>query len=97
MAFWCLLIPLSQGISPLAYVPPIRPMKRSDWPTLGQLIDMGKRVVVFIDYGADGSDGAIVDFLLPEFQMVSRAYMSIHNPYFISHRFLGLGRPVFAY
>ena len=63
-------------------------MKRSDWPTLGQLIDMNKRVVVFIDYGADGSNGAVVDFILPEFQMVSRAYMSIdlfilhHTPFF---------------
>jgi len=70
------------GISPLAYVPPIRPMKRSDWPTLGQLIDMGKRVVVFIDYGADGSNGAVVDFLLPEFQMVWEAPFSPTNPNF---------------
>ena len=39
---------------------------------------MNKRVVVFIDYGADGSNGAVVDFILPEFQMVSRAYMSCY-------------------
>ena len=60
-----------QGVTPLAYVPPSRPVKRSDWPTLGQLIDMNKRVIVFLDAGADGSAGGIVDFILPEFQMVS--------------------------
>lgn len=45
-------------------------MKQSDWPTLGQLIDSGKRVVVFLDAGADNS---IVDFILPEFAMVTSA------------------------
>jgi hypothetical protein len=42
-------------------------MKQSDWPTLGQLIDSGKRVVVFLDSGADVSS---VPFILPEFEMV---------------------------
>ncbi|KAH0582278.1 hypothetical protein H2248_011916 [Termitomyces sp. 'cryptogamus'] len=60
----------SAEITPLAYVPPSRPVKRDDWPTLGQLIDSGKRVIVFLDAGADGSDGGIVDFILPEFDMV---------------------------
>lgn len=45
-------------------------MKRSDWPTLGSLIDSGKRVVVFMDAGADGSDGGVVDFISPEFPNV---------------------------
>ncbi|KAF8067758.1 PLC-like phosphodiesterase [Lyophyllum atratum] len=58
------------GITPLAYVPPSRPVKRNDWPTLGQLIDQGKRVVVFLDAGADGSAGGVVDFILPQFQMI---------------------------
>ncbi|KNZ77622.1 hypothetical protein J132_04989 [Termitomyces sp. J132] len=61
----------SAEITPLAYVPPSRPVKRDDWPTLGQLIDSGKRVIVFLDAGADGSDGGIVDFILPEFDMAS--------------------------
>lgn len=43
-------------------------MKNSEWPTLGEMIDSGKRVVVFLDAGADTSQ---VDFLLPEFEMVS--------------------------
>ncbi|KAF9530747.1 PLC-like phosphodiesterase [Crepidotus variabilis] len=58
------------GLTSLAYVPPSRTMKRSDWPTLGELIDSQKRVVVFLDEGADGSDGGFVDFILPEFQMI---------------------------
>lgn len=49
------------------YVPPNVPMKYSDWPTLGEMIDSGKRVVMFLDAGADTTK---VDFILPEFQMV---------------------------
>jgi len=45
-------------------------MKQSGWPTLGQMIDSGKRVVVFMDSGADNGG---VDYILPEFQMVSVA------------------------
>jgi hypothetical protein len=43
-------------------------MKQSQWPTLGEMIDSGKRVVVFLDSGADTS---VVNFILPEFEMVS--------------------------
>jgi hypothetical protein len=59
----------SAGIDALAYVPPSVPMKRTQWPTLGEMIDSGKRVVVFLDAGADGSDGS-VNYILPEFEMV---------------------------
>lgn len=58
---------ISAGITPLAFVPPSIPVKQSDWPTLGELIDSGKRVVVFMDAGADG---IAVPFILPEFPMV---------------------------
>ncbi|KAG7452901.1 PLC-like phosphodiesterase [Guyanagaster necrorhizus] len=53
-------------ITDLAYVPPTNPMARDDWPTLGEFIDSGKRVIVFLDYGDDGS----VDFILSEFTML---------------------------
>ena len=35
----------------LAFVPSTSPsaLKQSAWPTLGQMIDSGKRVVVFMD------------------------------------------------
>ncbi|TRM66997.1 PLC-like phosphodiesterase [Schizophyllum amplum] len=55
------------GISDLVYVPPNLPMKQSDWPTLGDMIDSGKRVVVFMDADSDPSQ---VDFILPEFDMI---------------------------
>lgn len=35
------------GLADLAYIPPNLPMKASDWPTLGSMIDSGKRLVVF--------------------------------------------------
>ncbi|GLB38859.1 putative PLC-like phosphodiesterase [Lyophyllum shimeji] len=72
----------NSGITPLAYVPPSRPVKRGDWPTLGQLIDSGKRVVVFLDAGADGSDGGVVNFILPEFQMIWEDPFSPTDPNF---------------
>ncbi|KAJ7210023.1 PLC-like phosphodiesterase [Mycena pura] len=58
------------GIAALAYVPPQTPMPQSAWPTLGSLIDAGTRVVVFLDARADGSDGGVVPYILPEFTMV---------------------------
>lgn len=60
----------SSGIAPMVYVPPNKPTKQSDWPTLGAMIDSGKRVVVFMDNEADGGG---VDYILPEFQMVGGA------------------------
>ncbi|KAJ7131232.1 PLC-like phosphodiesterase [Mycena epipterygia] len=68
------------GISPLAFVPPSLPVKQSDWPTLGAMIDSGKRVVVFMDAGADGADS--VDFIMPEFQMIWEAPFSSVDPTF---------------
>lgn len=59
---------VDSGIEPLTYVPPTKPLKQSDWPTLGQMIDSGKRVVVFMDSGADDGE---VGYILPEFPMVS--------------------------
>ena len=67
----------ASGIAPLAYVPPHVPMKRTEWPPLGELIDAGTRVVVFLDAGADGADGT-VDYILPEFQMVRYRPSVVH-------------------
>ncbi|KAI0318545.1 PLC-like phosphodiesterase [Amylostereum chailletii] len=62
----------ASGVSQFAY---------SEWPTLGQLIDSGKRVVVFLDAGADGSDGS-VDYILPEFPMIWETPFSVTNSSF---------------
>ena len=51
----------------MAYVPPQTPMMRQEWPTLRQMLDSGKRLVFFIDKGADEG---VVPYILPEFTMV---------------------------
>ncbi|KKA29816.1 hypothetical protein TD95_000450 [Thielaviopsis punctulata] len=55
------------GITKYAYLPPLFPMKRSDWPTLGEMIVAGKRVVMFLDYEADQ---AKYPWLLQEFSQM---------------------------
>ncbi|KAI1791264.1 PLC-like phosphodiesterase [Ganoderma leucocontextum] len=68
------------GIASLAYVPPSIPVKQSAWPTLGELIDSGKRVVVFLDAGAD-SDRS-VPYILPEFPMIWETPFSVTDSTF---------------
>jgi len=58
------------GFTDLAYVPPQPVMSRDDWPTLGEMIESGKRVVVFLDRGAESRTDPAVDFILPQFQML---------------------------
>jgi hypothetical protein len=41
------------GIASMAYSPPTATLPAADWPTLGSMIDSGKRVVVLMDYDAD--------------------------------------------
>src|ERR1700733_6308131 len=60
---------VNSGISNYTYIPPSTPVAQTDWPTLGTLISAQTRVIVFLDAGADGTDGT-VDYILPEFQMV---------------------------
>jgi len=57
----------STGLADMAYVPPHTPMMREDWPTLRKLLDSGRRLVVFMDKGAE--DGS-VPYLLPQFTMM---------------------------
>lgn len=56
----------TSGIADLAFIPPSLPVKQSAWPTLGQMIDSKKRVVIFLDSGADTTK---VPFILPEFDV----------------------------
>jgi hypothetical protein len=55
------------GLADIAYIPPQTPMTREDWPTLKEMLDSSKRVVVFMDKGAE--DGT-VPYLLPQFTMM---------------------------
>ena len=52
-------------------------MKYNEWPTLGEMIDSGKRVVMFLDYGANTTH---VDFILPEFDMVRQSPRHTYQP-----------------
>ncbi|KII84963.1 hypothetical protein PLICRDRAFT_349496 [Plicaturopsis crispa FD-325 SS-3] len=72
----------SAGIDAMAYVPPSTPMKQSDWPTLGELINSGKRVVVFLDAGADGSDGGTVPYIQQEFPNIWETPFSVTDASF---------------
>lgn len=60
------LILYTLGIAPLAYVPPSTPVARANWPTLGSLIDSGKRVLIFFDDVAGGG----LNYVMPEFDMI---------------------------
>jgi hypothetical protein len=62
------------GIDTYAYVPPSLPVQQSAWPTLGEMIASGKRVVTFMDAGANKA-GDTVDFILPEFPNVRLYFM----------------------
>lgn len=54
----------SAGLDSYAYIPTASQISLGDWPTLGSMIDSGKRVVVFLDNGADYS---AVPYLMDEF------------------------------
>ncbi|KAK2467580.1 hypothetical protein APHAL10511_000435 [Amanita phalloides] len=67
------------GLTSYIYVPPHTPMKYDEWPTLGDMIDSGKRVVMFLDHGADTT---AVNFILPEFDMIWETPYGITNSSF---------------
>ncbi|KAJ7636345.1 PLC-like phosphodiesterase [Roridomyces roridus] len=68
------------GITNLTYVPPSLPISQSQWPTLGSMIDSGKRVVVFMDAEADSINATST--ILPEFSMVWETPFSQTNASF---------------
>ncbi|TAQ91408.1 hypothetical protein B7494_g256 [Chlorociboria aeruginascens] len=55
------------GLVHFAYIPPVIPMSREDWPTLASMILSGKRVVFFMDYDANQT---AVPYILDEFTQV---------------------------
>lgn len=90
---------MGSGITPLVYIPPHAPMKRDDWPTLGEMIKSDKRVVTFIDLGTttEVTGKPFVDFILPQFKMVRRTSLTLLlRPSFASLTTddIGMGRPL---
>ena len=63
---------VSAGLDQYAYSPSSASLSVSDWPTLGDMIDSGKRVVVFMDTEADFTS---VSYIVDEFSnMFEDAY-----------------------
>uniref|UniRef100_A0A0W0EUB4 PLC-like phosphodiesterase n=1 Tax=Moniliophthora roreri TaxID=221103 RepID=A0A0W0EUB4_MONRR len=56
------------GLDSMAFVPDNVPLRYDEWPTLGEMINAGKRLVVFLDSGANTTE---VPFILPQFEMVT--------------------------
>lgn len=49
------------GLDVESFVPASTPLTAASWPTLGSMIDSGKRLVTFMDHGADASVPYIID------------------------------------
>ncbi|KAK4507730.1 hypothetical protein PRZ48_001465 [Zasmidium cellare] len=77
------------GMDALAFVPATSPamLQIGDWPTYGELIASGKRVVVFLDYGANETK---VPYVLDEFTYYFETPFSQTDPTFSQCR---LDRP----
>jgi hypothetical protein len=58
------------GMADLAYIPPSPVMTRDDWPTLREFITSGKRLIVFLDKGADERKEPEKQYILPQFKMM---------------------------
>lgn len=67
------------GLMDLLYTPSQIPMALNDWPTLSTMILSGKRVVVFLDYGANQTE---VPWLMDEFSQMWETPFSPTDPQF---------------
>lgn len=55
------------GMKDLAYIPPRHPIKPGEWPTLKEMIDSGKRLVLFL---SGGTDQAAIPWMLDQFSYI---------------------------
>jgi len=69
----------SAGLANLAFVPSSPTLTASQWPTLGSMIDSGKRLVVFLDNGATDST---FPYLIPEFGNIWETAFDVTDPTF---------------
>lgn len=53
------------GLDVVSFTPQSVPLPAGSWPTLGSMIDSGKRLVTFMDNQADGSVPYIIDGKCP--------------------------------
>jgi len=67
------------GLDTLSYAPSSSSLTFSNWPTLGTLIDDGKRLVTFMDTGADFTS---VPYIIDEFSNVWETAFDVTDPTF---------------
>jgi len=70
---------MSSGIHDYLYEPQYVPQRRDQWPTLGQMILSGKRVVMFMDYQANQT---AVPYILDQFSHIWETPFSPTNQTF---------------
>ena len=69
----------SEMTDPTTNQPYQYPIPRSNWPTLGELLDNGKQAVVFMDSCAEAgqcstSNGEFLPYILSEFEQVMSSF-----------------------
>jgi hypothetical protein len=67
----------SVGLDTISYAPPTAIVRVFDWPTLGAMIDSGKRLVTFLDNNANF---ATVPYIIDEFTNVWETAFGILDP-----------------
>jgi hypothetical protein len=70
---------VNSGLSKYAYEPPKIPMGLDDWPILSDMILMGNRAVIFMDYDANQTE---VPYILDEFTQMWETPFSPTDPDF---------------
>ncbi|KAF9460129.1 PLC-like phosphodiesterase [Collybia nuda] len=65
------------SLDTISFVPEVSPVPASGWPTLGSMIDSGKRLVTFLDNGAESGS---VPYLLNEFTNVWETAFNVVDP-----------------
>jgi len=66
------------GLDTISFAPEISPLTAASWPTLGAMIDSGKRLVTFLDNGADPT----IPYILDEFSNVWETAFNVLDPAF---------------
>lgn len=69
----------NSGIAPYLYEPMYVPQHKDQWPTLGEMILSGKRVVMFMDYWTNQED---VPYIIDEFTHIWETPFSPQNDSF---------------
>jgi len=65
------------GVDTLSFAPSSSPLQASSWPTLGSMIDSGKRLVTFLDNKADPT---VAPYLIDEFSNIWETAFNVVDP-----------------